>query len=384
MPPEAYTDENFFKKCEMEFNSLKKDTMVLVEEAKKQSAHRPRPYEDQFKTACSQLGASGRKLSSNSYIKKRFTEIKTLLDNTAVIHAYPHQATVFKCGVTYKSYSEEKIGNPLANLLVASLEEEIPDRCKRVAFDNSNPKKTRSASYLEMAEKCLEEAENDLNPHFREMFNDSYERFSNAAEIGDREDLVLEKQLYHISLSETDPVETNLYEKYKGEIPKEAFPLIPEEAEAVESEKRKKEEENFKQKLKELEKKSRENSDKTYEKLTETDLLERLIPRNDSRPTFTIPPLVGIHLTTYMQKCLFKIQKIDKRQTREARDEFIVRSTDRSHKARSAMDGEKRGDVVDPSIGYAAYDADPANIVNEIDRLKKNMMRIVPKRYRVL
>ncbi|MDE3400640.1 MAG: hypothetical protein PWK00_06590 [Coxiella burnetii] len=72
-----------------------------------------------------------------------------------------------------------------------------------------------------------------------------------------------------------------------------------------------------------------------------------------------------------MQKCLFKIQKIDKRQTREARDEFIVRSTDRTHKARSAMDGEKRGDVVDPSIGYAAYDADPANIVNEIDRLKK-------------
>ncbi|ATN83109.1 hypothetical protein AYO24_10355 (plasmid) [Coxiella burnetii] len=28
VPPEAYTDENFFKKCEMEFNSLKKDTMV--------------------------------------------------------------------------------------------------------------------------------------------------------------------------------------------------------------------------------------------------------------------------------------------------------------------------------------------------------------------
>ncbi|WP_155267687.1 hypothetical protein [Coxiella burnetii] len=43
----------------MEFNSLKKDTMVLVEEAKKQSAHRPRPYEDQFKTACSQWGPQG-------------------------------------------------------------------------------------------------------------------------------------------------------------------------------------------------------------------------------------------------------------------------------------------------------------------------------------
>ncbi len=362
IPKEEYSEEKL-SALEKGFKSLVKDTNILIQEAQKKSYIRSRTYDQQFKASCTLLGTAGIKIANTNYLEKRFNEIKPVLDNTAVIIAYPHQVTLFKIGAIYRCYAQKRMAPTLANILIASMKEEIPDRCKRVEIqiDLKSTSKTRPATLLETGEKCFLEAAIDPNQESVEAFNKSCLNFLSAIEISETPaDAALEERFFTLSLASKAPLKGSLVDKYHEDIPDNLFPPIPVSIE----------DETKQITLNDL--RIRQKSLNTiYEKITQTDLLERLIPQREGYPTFQIPTLGGVEVTSYMQSCLSTTRQIPREKTREARDEFIVKFRRLAQRADKEMDSEKAGDVFEPSRGFVSYNADPNTIVEEVLSLKK-------------
>ena len=161
--------------------------------------------EVQFKKSVERLvsyNPSWAKLFSNDRINKLlkadFISLKRVLDNTSMVMAPSLEANgLFKPALISTAYElskkeagekrlEIKFSEELASLLIASYEEAISDRHKRVFINGENAYCTRQANYLEMGNNCFVELckDNLLNKEeMQDHFEKSFLFFYNSSEF---------------------------------------------------------------------------------------------------------------------------------------------------------------------------------------------------------
>jgi hypothetical protein len=333
------TNKEALAKLDKEFPDLIKDTNLLVEQVKKLPTIKIISYKARYETAKQKvplrlcLVADFDKIAEEKN-KKFFFDFEKALDNTHIINAYPHEATLFKVGVLYKLYLHDVFCREAVEMSIALREDDLPDRFKYLEEEGS----LRKAQYIELGKQAYDEMLNDLNSDTKKRFEASYEKL---------------KKIY-LGLNESKP--DNL-----EDIPDEiTFPEIPVASEIARNQS---DTDSLSQQS------GREYINFTGNELT---ILQFLIPEH-KKNSVSIPAIGGFALDTLMQACLSKQISINqtkesKLRKRTAADKFLLKSSAIINDALRAIQSDKMGEMFDPHQGYLSWKADPDNFVKEITK----------------
>lgn len=88
------------------FPNLISETNILAEQVKKLSIFKITSYEDLYKKPCELVPDSDLKVNPKKN-KKIFFGLAKALNNTHIIDAYPHEATLLKVAVLYKLFLKQ-------------------------------------------------------------------------------------------------------------------------------------------------------------------------------------------------------------------------------------------------------------------------------------
>jgi hypothetical protein len=327
---------------------LIRDTNTLVARARQAAQIQVTPYSKQFSSALARLNLQ--KNDSTGLLEAQFKEIKKLIDNSSVILAFPHNVTQFKAGAIYNAYREKRLDTTMTNLIIASLDEQMPDDFKRFTGDNG----TRPATPLEIGAQCWNSIYTSLNKQDINRFEFSCQNVLNAREIPDQETARLVQQLNDLRLEpkaliddlDLDDLLHDPYPSPPSEAPCDEKPTID----------------------------SQNEKPKTLYVPFNSDLIHRLIPETN-RATFeelnsNLDTYHCFPLKTYMQKCLPK-KSVSNIQDRQNRLEFFFKVEDELGLSIRAYKDEVQGKIFDPSLGIPMYASKPENFIEKISELKK-------------
>lgn len=337
-------DREALAKLEQEFPGLIRDTNLLAEQVKKLQTTKVIPYDKRYEVANKEVPlhslSSGLARNIRANNKKFFLAFEEALDNTYIINAFPHEATLFKVGVLYKLHLDEDPPSRVIEMLIAIRKTGLPDRFKYIEEEG----KFRTASLMELAQQAYAEILSDSNVDIQQRFEASYEKI---------------KKIY---LGVRNPKQINVDDTQDNDI---NFPEIPnsldEEARSCSAAR-----------------KSivlREYFNFTGSELT---TLQSLIPEHQKN-TGSIP-FKGISLDEFMRACLSK--QIPVKETRQSKlririaaQKFILDGYDIFADALRAIQNDIKGQMFDSYLGYISYQADPDTIFNKIDKEHKKYQK---------
>lgn len=268
--------------------------------------------------------------------KKFFFAFEKALDNTAIIDAHPHEATLFKVAVLYSLFYNEDPSPRVIEMSIALRKVDLSHQFKYIE-ENGN---YREADYIELAQQAYIEVINIFDENARNRFEASYQKF---------------KKVY---LGVRNPKQINLDRFPANGV---NFPEIPdnllEEPQSQMSE-------DF----------SSKPSDRIYVNFEHNELttLQFLIPEHKKNSVY-IPAIGGLALDSLMRACLSKQISIKETKDTELRkrtaaEKFILNASGIVNDGLRAMHDDKTGKIFDPHQGYVGWKADPDNLLKEITK----------------
>lgn len=334
----AKIDKEALKRLDSEFPRLITDTNLLAEQTKKLLTIKVIAFEERYKEANKRVPLP----TFKSYFKhimeeknkKFFFEFEQALDNTFIIDAYPHEASLFKVGVLYRLYLYEVLTRRLIEMSIALREADLPDRFKYIEEEG----KFRKARWIELAKQAYDEIMNGSDENAKQRFRESCDKF------------------IKIYLGLNAPKQVSLDES-ENDI---KFPEIPLST-------------GFTLNQSDIHPLTQQ-SEREYINFSDGVLstLKSIIPPH-KKSTLYLPEVgKGYVLTKFMRECLSrqfsaKIETSDLRK-RTAAYKFIHKSSRVLNKAHVVMDNDQCGITFSPHEGYVSYDADPENIFKEIKK----------------
>lgn len=333
-------DKNALIKLNEEFDNLIEDTNQLAEETKKLVSINMVPYKARYEAAKQKVPLRRcllPDLDNAAEIKDKifFLALEKALDNTAIINAQIHEATLFKVGVLYNLYNQDILKRRIVEMSIALREDDLPDRFKYIKKKGQ----LREAKWIELGEQAYKNNLNHIDAEAQRRFDESCKKFM----------MVYEGIEWPVKNSEVGEIDTAGI-KF-AEVP-DALSEVLSVSNPI----------FYKQ------------SEIAYFNFTGNELatLQFLIPDHKKNTVF-IPEIGGIVLAGFMRECLSK--QILPREIKEsalrkrtAADKFKLKACRILSEANAAMENDKIGKIVDPHAGYVSFSADPDHIVNEIKR----------------
>jgi hypothetical protein len=332
-----------------EFESLKYHANQAVELLKQRDNFRIVPYKQRYKTAL--------KLTTHRYNEIEYEDFKYLeqaLDNTALVDAFPHEATIFKLGILYYLRLKNLIAERIGTYSLLIRENSVMDAYKL----SIEGEKIRLVSGWELAKNVYERLMRTTDEDARKAFQQSCGRFERLSFLG-KETMEISERLMQLKRSQEHLDAQNINRKEESNL-SIAFtlPQVPEHevsptsiyAQTVNAQV-----ENV-------------NHDYFHFSLGKIlfDYLNSVVP-DHKKQQVAFCHIQSIRLEAFMQACLSKTQKgLSAAQSRTARGRFIIKLTEITAEARHSMDGEISGDVFYPYDFYATYCAKPENIIKKI------------------
>lgn len=326
-------------KLDNEFPSLIKDTNLLAEQVKKLSAFKIVPYPERYKVANEKVSLVSLRPDLGSIIRARnknfFLALEEALDNTTLIDAYPHEATLFKAGVLYKLFLDKDPSPRVIEMSIALREDDLPDGFKYIQEEH----KFKKARWMELGQQAYAEIINSNDENAKQRFEASCESLKkfylglrNAEQIN--VDDILDNEIIFPEISNTSP-ENQLNHKNDSLLPKV--------------------------------------STRIYVNFTgnELDTLKHLIPSHKKNTVF-IEDIGGIALDTFMRACLSTQTTVNEYNDTELRkrtaaERFILKGSSIFGEAQRTMNEDKTGKMFDPHQGYVSSKATPESILKKIN-----------------
>lgn len=328
-------DRQALAELDKEFSNLISETNTLAEQVKKLSTIKVTPIEDRYKIAKQKVSLDLRPDLDNvlhAKHKKFFFVFEEALDNTSVINAYPHEATLFKVAVLFQLFLDDYALPRVIEMSIALRVADLPDHLKYIEKEGIALK----ANVFELAEQAHLEIINSPNENTRQRFESSYKKF---------------KEIY-LGLINPNKVDSDA-----SQIDETKFPEIPDSLplEGV-----------TETGAKALPKQSNRNY--YFFSGNEVATLQLLIPVHKN---IIIPEISGIALDILMRASLTKQISIKNESSdirkRTAKEKFILRSIDILSKAHATINEYKKGILLDAHKGHSGHCDDPLVILEGID-----------------
>lgn len=339
------------EKVEKEFPDLIAKTNLLAELITQVKKTKFIPIEERYKKAKQKVEliqvSADYDNKNQAENKKFFFEFEEALDNTDIIAAFPHEASLFKVAVVYKFFLDEYPSPTLIERLIAIRKADLSDRFKYIKKNNIRVE----ANSIELAEQAYFEILNGHDENTQKRFRTSYEKF---------------KEIY-LGLIKVKNVDTVTFQLEESN-----FPNIPNTLPGV-TEQQLQPKTNTKEPLK--------HSNRNYYTLSANEFttLQDLIPDHLKKTDF-IPSIGGIAFERLMRTCLAKqivtkeVKEAELRK-RTAAERFILKACGILMDASRAMQEDKIGKLFDPHHGFVSYKADPDAIFKEIKKEYENYQK---------
>ncbi|WP_220017758.1 hypothetical protein [Candidatus Rhabdochlamydia oedothoracis] len=336
-----------------EFESLKYYANQMLELIKQRDNLRIVPYEQRYKIALQQTS-----YPDKEFEYKEFKCLEQALDNTALVDAFPQEATSFKVGILYHLRLKGLVDERTGTYSLVIRENFVTDSCKL----SIEKEKISLVSGWKLAKNVYNRLMNEADESSKTAFQKSCERFERLSfleketvEISDRLAKLKTNSLENIDDLEAEDLATSL-------------PKVP-SSHSIETLT-----ENKKDQLSEL-----DDSNNRYLHFPLEGImfnqLELGIPPH-KRQTIELCYIRPTCLETFMQACLSKVEKeFDSGRLRTERNKFIIALAKIASEARQAMEDEMLGRTIDAHESYASYDAKPENSMRKIKDIYKGYQK---------
>lgn len=333
-------NSEILKELDQMFPKLIADTNQLSEEVKKLSMIKLPDYEERYKVADEKVTYLLIKPYFDKILrvkhKKYFFAFEKALDNTYIIDAYPHEATLFKVAVLYSLYLSDVLIRRPIEMSIFIRSDGLPDSFEYIEEQGT----FRIAEWIELGQQAYDKITNGSDENLKQRFSKSCENLKkiylglnkpkqvNLDDISAK-DIKLPELQTHLFENNNDLNETELCK-----------PLTT-----------------------------------TYINFTGNELatLQFLIPKHQE-DRVRIPDIGGIGLATFMQACLSKQISVKESNDSELRKrtatrQFIKKNLRILNEANITIDGDEEGQMIDPHRGYVSHKANPETIVYQENKL---------------